>query len=294
MNELLRSPLPEEIDFRRQMLRLQEMSRLSKETEVWQSHVDAHIDTDDPFVFLQPLSDLHLGHKGVDMEALAEHLRFLGDRDAYTILCGDIGDFFLPGKHPDGMMGDVLEPDDQMILMRGFMEQFADKILAVVQDPSHVDWVRQSSGIEAYRWATRGLGIPMLESGGTVTLTANDQRYEILAFHEISRYKSSFNRTHAHKRARELHKEADIVLAGHTHIGAMEKAVHREDKPYFVQLGTFKTQDGYGTRKGMFPKPQVFFPTLLLDTHKHNIEAIEDLETAEMVYDMCDAHMRLT
>jgi len=281
MSELLRSEQIEEIDFKRQMQRLQEMQRLHNETNVWQSRVDADIQTDSPFVFLQPLSDIHLGHAGVDMEALSEHLNFLKNKDVYTILSGDIGDFFIPA------------PDDQMLLMRGFMEQFQDKILAVVQDPSHTDWIRQQSGIEAYRWATRGLGIPLLESGGQLVLSCNDQEYDIMPFHQISRFNSSFNRTHSLKRAREMNRTADIVIGAHVHIGAMEKAVHRVDKPYLVQLGTFKTHDGFGTRKGMFPKPQVFFPTMLLDTHKHNVEAIEDLETAEMVYDMCDAHMRL-
>ena len=61
----------------------------------------------------------------------------------------------------------------------------------------------------------------------------------------------------------------------------MEKTVHRDKKATIVQLGTFKTKDEFGERYGMFPRPQIFYPTIFLDARRHNIEVIEDIETAK-------------
>ena len=180
------------------------------------------------------------------------------------------------------MLQDVLTPDDQLLLLRRFMQEFQEKILASVQDPSHTDWIRSRAGIEPHRWMTEDLDIPLLKSGSVMNLTVNDQRYKILLFHAIARFGSSFNRTHPHKRMLEMHRDADVVIAGHRHIGAMEKTVHRDEKmPSLVQLGTFKTKDEFGERYGMVPRPQVFFPTMFFDARRHNIEMIEDIQAAQ-------------
>jgi UDP-2,3-diacylglucosamine pyrophosphatase LpxH len=273
------------------MARLAELQELRNETTIWRESTSLHVDTGGyPYFYFHPLSDVHIGHQGVDHQALLEHLAFIKRMPVTTALVGDVADFFLPSKHPDGMLGDVITPDDQLVLWRRFMEEYKEKLLGVVQDPSHVDWARRQAGIEPYRWMTLDLEIPLLESGGHIDLTVNDQRYKIVMFHQVAKYNSSFNRTHSLKRMRELHvDDADVVIGGHVHIGAMEKAVHREGKPYFVQLGTFKTEDGFGTRGGYVPRPQVFFPTLVFDGRKHNVEAIEDLDAGEEFIHAMDA-----
>jgi hypothetical protein len=293
MNEILRMKPPESIDFKRHMDRLRQIQELRAETSLWRDETKIHVDTQGmPYFYLMPLADLHIGAQGCDMESVAEHLDFLKKHNVATVLVGDLGDFFSPTKHPDGMLRDVITPDDQMLLLRRFMQEYRDNILGVVQDSSHPDWVRQASGVEPYRWMAEDLGIPLLNNGGLIDLTVNNQRYSIGCYHEISRYNSSFNRTHALKRMRELDRPTDVVLGAHRHIGAMEKAVHQDDKPMFVQLGTFKTKDGYGTRRGMVPSPQTFFPTLFFDGRKHNVEAVENLEAAGEMIEALESHQK--
>lgn len=294
MSELFRMKQPEGIDFARHMERLRKIQELRAETALWRDETSVHVDTKGmPYFCLMPLADLHIGAAGCDMEALAEHLTYLKEYGVSTVLVGDLGDFFSPDKHPEGMLGDVIPPDDQMLLLRRFMQEYKDNILAVVQDSSHPDWVRQSSGIEPYRWMSEDLGIPLLNNGATIDLTVNNQRYSVGCYHEIARYNSSFNRTHALKRMRELDHPTDVVIGAHRHIGAIEKAVHQDDKPTFVQLGTFKVKDGFGTRRGMVPSPQIFFPTLFFDGRKHNIEAVENLEAAEEMIEALHSHYTL-
>lgn len=181
------------------------------------------------------------------------------------------------------MLGDAITPDDQMSLVRKFFEGYREKIMATTQDPSHTDWMQQVSGVEPQRWLTEGLGIPCLKSGGRFNLNVNGIEYRGLLFHEIGKYKSSLNVTNAGKRMLDMMDDVDFVVSGHSHIGAFEKLVKRDNKPVIIQMGTFKLDDDFGTRKGLSPKPQVFFPTLLFDSHKKNIEVIEDRAAAKAI-----------
>lgn len=275
------------IGFDRHFERIQELQAIKKETSLWKDEIVVRVDTGKlPCMPFRPLADTHMGAAGVDMVQLKDHLLDIRQSSLVTALVGDIGDFFGPMAHPEGMMGDVIGPDDQMSMIRRFFEEYQDKIMCTVQDPSHVDWVRQKSGIEPQRYFVEKLKIPALKSGGLVKLIVNGIEYKILMFHQIGKFGSSLNITNAGKRMLDMAKDVDIVLSGHTHIGAMEKTVKRDGKPYIVQFGTFKTDDDFGTRKGLVPKPQVFFPTIFFSSKTKNIECIENREVA---MDMLDA-----
>lgn len=272
---------PQALNFDQHLTRLEGIIELKKETGLWQDEVSKVIETKEPFFAFRPLSDIHFGAIGVDMKALKEHISDLHNLPIYTAICGDVADMFSPMKHPSGMLGDAITPDDQLSIVRKFFEEYKDRILATTQDPSHVDWVQQTSGVEPQRWLTDNLGIPCLKSGGRFNLKINGIEYKGLLFHEIGKYKSSLNVTNAGKRMLDMMDDVDFVVSGHSHIGAYEKLVKRDKKPVINQMGTFKIDDDFGTRKGLSPKPQVFFPTLLFDTQKKNIEVIEDRDAAK-------------
>ena len=267
-------------DFSQHLQDIKEAS--AKKESLWRERVEISVDTKGfPYFLLHPLSDLHLGHVGVDLDALASHLDFIDNTPVHTIWVGDLGDFFLPKAIPSGMLGDVATPSEQLEALTQLMQSYADKTLAVVNDPSHPGWVNKTTGLDVYELATRGLDIPLLNTGGIIELNINGIIYKLAVFHKIHSYNSSLNRLNAHHRIRELHTDVDVVIAGHRHIGAMEKSVHREGKPTFLQMGTFKINDQYGVREGMIPRPQVFFPTLFFDARRKNVEMIEDLSTAQ-------------
>lgn len=274
---------PQPLSFEQHLTRLESIVELRKETGLWQDEVSKTITTKAPFFAFRPLSDIHFGAIGVDMKALKEHISDLKDLPIYTAICGDVADMFSPTKHPSGMLGDVITPDDQLSLVRRFFEGYKDRILATTSDPSHTNWANESSGIEPQRWLTEGLGIPCLKSGGRFDLNVNGIQYKGLLFHEIGKFKSGLNITNAGKRMLDMMDDVDFVVSGHTHIGSFEKLVKRDNKPVIIQMGTFKTDDDFGIRKGLSPRPQVFFPTLLFDSRKKNIEVIEDREAARVI-----------
>jgi len=273
--------------FNQELERMKEIQRQREALRLWKDSVTITIDTGRlPYFFLMPLSDLHMGSEQVDYHQLERYLKAIDRYPIYTVLLGDLGDFFGPFKYPTGMAEDVVSADAQLMTLRKFFLQYKDKILCAVTG-NHDDWIYKTAGVEPYRWLAEDLNIPLLNSGGLLNLEVNEVKYKILLYHSISRYNSSFNPTHAGKRMLELHRDADIVISGDKHRFGMEKLTHRDKKPYVIQLGTFKTEDSYGRRSyGMAPRPQVGFPVLFLSAGEKNVEAIEDLETAKYFVDM--------
>ena len=279
--EVERPVIDEPLSFEQHMNHVETLQDIAKETGLWKEEVEIGVETSGfPFFAFRRLSDMHIGAKGTDMDAVKMHLEQIKKYPVYTAMIGDIGDFFGPSVHPEGMMGDVIDPDDQLLMIRRFYEEYKDKILCNVQDPSHTDWIRQMSGIEPQRYLVENLGISSLISGGLIKIKVDSQEYKGLLFHQIGQYNSSLNLTNAHKRMLDMHEDVDFVIAGHRHIGAMEKLVKRTKKAVCIQLGTFKTADDFGRRKGLVPRPQPFYPTLFFDGRKHNIEIIEDPTSA--------------
>lgn len=276
----------------KQFDRLEQAQAIHLEAEPWKDKVELTIQTPSPYFCLLPLSDFHLGDYGTDYEEVRAKLAYLKEYPVYTVLVGDIGNFFMPARHPEGMLNQA-PPDWQVGLLRQFFEEYRDKILAVVSSPSHHEWLRSMAGIDADIWLTRNLGIPLLESGGVLQLDINDQTYSGLLFHQIKRFTSSYNLTHAGKQALRFHGNADFVIDAHRHQGAMEQTFMRGEKATIVRLGTTKVEDKYGTRSGYLGRPFPFYPTMFFDARRKNIELVEDQVAAEEIIEAMDYLSRM-
>jgi hypothetical protein len=262
-----------------EMQAVQEQRRLNNP---WQEEVDIKVDCASEWFGIRPISDLHIGGEGVDYQRVREVIGGLGSfNNLTTILLGDIGDFFIPGgKHKDGMLGQVGNPQDQLDAITKFFNEYKDKILAMSNDPSHVDWVQQTTGIDAYRVMSKDTGIPLVNQGGRIGIDFGDVNYDIIPFHNIGRFKSSFNLTHAGKRVLELHRDGDAVISGHIHHSAYEIARRNGHKIALIQCGTTKTSDSWGAKMGFLGRPDSDYPVLLLNTKRKKISVAQDMEEA--------------
>jgi hypothetical protein len=261
---------------------MQDVQRVRVENNPWQEEIDVKIDCSSEWFGIRPLSDLHIGGEGVDYERMKELIGGLTQHDNLsTILLGDIGDFFIPkGKHTDGMLGQVANPQDQLDTVAKFFNEYKDKILAMSNDPSHVDWVQQATGIDAYRVMSQGTGIPLVNQGGRIGIDFGKVKYDIIPFHNIGRFKSSFNLTHAGKRVFELHRDGDVVMSGHIHHSAFEIARRNGHDVGIIQCGTVKTSDAWGAKNGFLGRPDSGYPVLLLNTQRKKMAIAQDLEEA--------------
>lgn len=266
--------------------KIKEASEERRRESLWRDEIKIDIETPYKWFGVQGFGDSHIGHHGVDYDALFEILAgWLKNDNLRTVLLGDLGSFFVPkGKHPEGMMEDVVTPQSQLIALKKFFTEYQDEILANTSDPSHADWVYKTAGIDVYEYINRELNVPLVNQGGIVRLHFGDLEYKIMLFHNISKFKSSFNLTHAHKRAIELHRDADVVFAGHIHKGELSKAFRNEHPVSLVQIGTLLTMEvgsSWAKKQGFLGKPIAYYPIVLFNTQEKRMQIIDHLGDAE-------------
>jgi len=266
--------------------KMKEISEFRIGESLWKNEVSIDIQTPYKWFGIRPIGDTHMGSEGLDYEYLADFLAGLLQNDNLkTIGIGDLGDFFVPrGKHTEGMMKDVINPQTQLVALKKFFTEYQDEFLANTNDPSHTDWVYQTSGIDVYEYICRNLNVPLVSQGGSIKINFEDVKYDIMPFHNIAKFKSSFNLTHAHKRALELHRDADVVIAGHIHKGAFEKAYKNGHEVALVQIGTMDTKElssRWAKKQGFLGGVRTYYPIILFNTMEKRMQIIDNLSDAE-------------
>jgi len=256
------------------------------EQSLWKDKIQIDIKTPHKWFGIQPWGDFHVGSHGVDYNKLEELLAGMTMHDNLrTILLGNIGDFFTPlGGPKDGGQGDVFPVQTQMFAIKKFLTEYQDEILASVNAPDHEDWVYRSSGIDLYEFISEELEVPLITAGGSVKINfGNDVEYDIMPFHKIGKFKSAFNLTHGHKRALELHRDADCVMAGHTHKPAYETAWRNGHEVALVQMGTLETKEVgsmYGKKEGFLGPVKSVYPIVLFNTQEKDMQIVTSLDHA--------------
>ena len=256
-----------------------------KDQSLWKDEVKIDIQTPHKWFGIQPWGDFHIGSHGCDYDKLEELMAGVIIHDNLkTITLGNLGDFFTPlGSPRDGSMGDVLNVQTQMYAIKKFLTEQQDNILASVNMPDHEDWVYRSSGLDVYEFLGQELNIPLVTAGGSVKINFGDVEYDIMPFHKIAKFKSAFNLTHGHKRALELHRDADCVIAGHTHKPDYEWAYRNGHEISLVQIGTLETKETgnmYGKKEGFLGPVQSIYPIVLFSTTEKRMQICTSLDNA--------------
>lgn len=262
-----------------------EMANFRIEESLWTDKVDIDIKTPHKWFAVQPWGDFHIGSHGCDYdmveELIAGPIRY---DNLKVITLGNFGDFFTPlGGPKDGAQGDVMNVQTQLFAVKKFLHENQENILASVNEPDHGDWIYRASGIDVYEFLGKDLNIPLVTAGGSVKLHFGDVVYDIMPFHKIAKFKSAFNLTHGHKRALELHRDADVVMAGHTHKPDFEWAFRNGHEVALIQMGTCETKETgsmYGKKEGFLGPVQSIYPVLLLNTEQKEMIIVKNVAQA--------------
>ncbi len=268
--------------------KMQELSDFRIEQSLWRDRVEIEIETPYAWFGVQGFSDSHIGSHGTEYDTFKEILAgWLQHDNLRTILLGDLGDFFVPkGRHVEGMMGDVVTPQTQMVALKKFFTEYQDEILANTSEPSHGDWVYQTSGIDIYEYINHDLSVPLVNPGGAVLLNINGIKYDIMPFHDIAKFKSSYNLTHAGKQAIRFKRDADVAMSGHIHKdGAFEKGYFNEHEIVVVQCGTLLTREvgsAHMKKQGYVGNARPYYPIIVFNTQEKRMQVVDDLRDAEL------------
>lgn len=269
----------EDIDWR-EFTEIAETTRdLEDRIDNSQKIANIHIDTKKPFAIMFT-SDWHLGDKGTDHKKWREDIEFVLSADNLGMI--DLGDdrqnmrkFF----NLAGVLGQVLSPKQQAIMLRGVVDELTkkNKLIAKVGGNHDEEFDEKIFGQALQHYLLEHMAAPRFRNRGLIKLTVGDTLYSILVFHK-SRFKSFLRRTHGAMREHQLSFPADVCAGGHDHEPGLEHYYHynlaREagynfgGETILIKAGTYQDSD-YGWRyfHGTAP-PQNYTIVFYPDQHK--------------------------
>jgi UDP-2,3-diacylglucosamine pyrophosphatase LpxH len=169
-------------------------------------------------ITIVPISDIHLGNKGCNIEKFEQALNLINETpDCYTILMGDQTETATKTSVGLGMFEEDFDLTDQIKVLKEVLKPLADngKILGMLTG-NHEMRVSYMVKLNPAELICEKLNVPYLGYQGYILAKVGEQKYHIFASHG-----SSFGGSPAGKimAARQLSKiaDADIYLSGHTH-----------------------------------------------------------------------------
>lgn len=267
------------------LTRIIDQQRERRSIETSQDEATVKIQTRQKYIGIFFNGDWHFGSDKVDYALWDKHQGMVLDNDGlYEAMVGDERDNFVKPKFQTGLYEGVLNPEEQALYMKEYMEALdkKEKIIARVTG-NHDFWTWEGSGINFETFWYKQMKSPLLRNGGFVHLEANKVKYELYLHHGQSLFNSNFNPNHATRRAYEFQGEFDVGAMGHKHVTDVEHGYRGADSKQhdviFLRTGTYKTEDQYARSKqlGRGEPPGA---TVLFDTQKRHMIPFASLEDA--------------
>lgn len=200
------------------------------------------------------VADVHLGSPYCDVRRVFEEQDLINRTPgAYTFLLGDIVDNFIIGKLTAQNMGHGITIPEEWELFEYYLRRW-ENVQAVVGG-NHDKWTAMLAGADLRR---RFYEETALYDTDDLRVTVNVGGNPILfrLRHKFAGY-SQYNVTHGHEKSVMFDDpRPDIVVAGHTHQGALAREfTHGGRRKIAIQLGTYKsgTMNDYVRTQG-FPQ----------------------------------------
>jgi len=227
------------------------------------------------------MTDVHYGGKGVDYDMLERHIKVIEETpNMFLLMGGDLIDAFSPAKHPTGMGGNALAPDEQVEAMMDMLTRLDEKSkLGAIQIGNHDDW----ADVAGYRFERflQELQCPIFKGAGNINIMVGDggETYRVYWSH-THWGNSKLNITNAAKRAMQFSSpDAEIALLGHVHKASAEQFdIAGEDKIAIIG-GTYKQKDSWASKWGMNTPGKPGY-TIFLWPDQHRKEVIRTPEFA--------------
>jgi len=206
-----------------------------------------------PFA-LALLSDIHIGSASTDYRQAKADAEIVRDTPGmYAGYHGDGVDNWILSKLAGLQRNQALTFDSEIQLFGAWLNLLKGKLLFAVSG-NHDNWTHILSGFDRIRGALRGTQCLYDQHEVTFDLGWNRQQWKIKARHSFS-HRSIFNVTHGLEVNWERGgTDFDIVVGGHTHVGALCRPFYRQGKKRFACLtGTYKVDDEFGRKIGAAP-----------------------------------------
>ena len=97
------------------------------------------------FIYLVPLSDLHIGAPQTDLDGIKGYVDWIAShKNAYTLLNGDLFNAATKQSTPEIYEYDeMITPDKELLMLEGLLKPIAKKILAACSGGHELKHLRQ-------------------------------------------------------------------------------------------------------------------------------------------------------
>lgn len=201
-------------------------------------------------VALTWMPDVHWGSKGVDYGFLESHLKTVRETpNMYAAFGGDLVDNYSAIKHPSGIWGDAVTPEDQFFGLADLLTRMdADGKLAAIVWGNHDEW-SALAGINPFSTFFRHVSCPLfIDGGGELHTNVGGHTYHLGLRHVFWGH-SKLNLTNSPKRMIQFWRtDLDAAFTGHVHYAAGEDFVFAGQQRVACVGGTYKLFDSFGKR----------------------------------------------
>lgn len=239
------------------------------------------IKTNNKYVALMFLSDIHLENVNTDIKQLRKDIDIIKNtKDFYVGFGGDIIDNFYVSNHSDGLLEALIPPKTARIVAGKLLDQLRGRMLWTILG-CHDNWDLSTADYCLPEHIARKLKIPYLGHGGDINLKINKVEYMIHSRHKY-RGTGGDNGTACCKNIlRNIDAKFDLISIGHNHVAEI-KIEHFLGKPrIFVRNGSYKTEDRYSKSLGYVNNSfNIQIPVAILNTETKEMKIVSGVKSA--------------
>ena len=233
--------------------------------------IDVKIKVPGPFAVVG-LPDHHLNNLGTNLARALADAEFIAQHPAlFAVGIGDWLDNFIVGRLERERRKDIMSHSDAWRLLEYYVTLLAPKLVAAISG-NHMDWSTEAGGVDVTKKLFEGFGLGAIYDTDEVRVrltTPDGAQFTHLARHKYKGM-SRFNPMHSIAvHILERWEGEDVIWGGHIHQAGhvtYEKRWMGESKAvHGVQLGAYKTIDGYARREHFRPQQPFLTPLTIHD-----------------------------
>lgn len=222
-------------------------------------------------------ADWHLGSVATDYDMFRENIELLlSTENCYLVTVGDVIDNFRRFYSLEAVFSQVASPKMQTQILRAIYDELTakHKWLAGCWGDHDVKWDETAFGQSPVK-EMLSKKIVYFNGKGILNLKLGEEKYEIVLSHKLMG-NSIYNPNHPQIReSKWYHPNADVIVSAHKHNPAIQILYEYGKRKCFVQVGTFKVDDGYSKR--FWEKGIIGVPALVFHNDRHEVGAYMSL-----------------
>jgi predicted MPP superfamily phosphohydrolase len=261
----------------------EKLNKISSE----QAEANIKITTNNKYVALAFISDIHLENVNTDIRQLRQDIDTIRNtKDFYVGFGGDLVDNFMVGPHKEGTVEAVVPPKAARIAAGKLFDSMKGRVLWTIIG-CHDAWDANYADYNLPEHIARKLRAPYLGHGGDINLTLQRNgsnkiaRYSLHARHKY-RGSSSGNGTAPCKRIlTDKDPKFDIVAISHNHFAEIKIEHFLGKNRCFIRTGSYKKEDRYSKQLGYDSNDfNAKIPVVILNTENKEMKIVSGISNA--------------